>query len=160
MINQQEPEHKLPKKPHYKVNLREQMACCEANYVRLLKLMPNLLARRDWNYELEAGKGTIELHLEVTEQAPYTTMLNMTQTGLAVGSVDVTPVLYVRMYHDVKMAEVISWRGHRSIKPRYSYPNKHMYQQDEKAQFNKYLADSLDFALQHGLATDVVTIKT
>lgn len=146
-------------KERYKVNLREQMACCEVNYARLLKLMPNLLEQTQWRYQVAVGDKSLDLSIEITEQAPYTTMLNLTQVGLKIEKLDVTPVLQLRMYHDVKMAEVVSWCGHRSIRPRYDYPNKQMYQQDEKAQINKYLADSLDSALQHGRMTDVASIK-
>jgi uncharacterized protein YqiB (DUF1249 family) len=146
-------------KERYKVNLSEQMACCEVNYVRLLKLMPNLLQQTQWRYQVAIGDTSLDFSIDITEQAPYTTMLDITQVGLKTEALDLTPVLQVRMYHDVKMAEVMSWCGHRSIRARYDYPNKQMYQQDEKAQFNKYLADSLDSALQHGRMADMVSIK-
>ncbi len=56
----------------------------------------------------------------------------------------------VCMYHDANMAEVIAWKNHKRLRARYEYPNKHMYQQDEKAQLNKFLGDWLMLCQKKG----------
>ncbi|GAA5315015.1 MAG: DUF1249 domain-containing protein [Candidatus Pelagadaptatus aseana] len=133
----------------YKVNLREQMACCEANYARLLKLMPDFDGRDQWHYQTRIGEASLNLSLTITERAPYTTMLSVQQCS-GVSDWCVPPQMQVRLYHDVRMAEVIAWREHIRLQPRYEYPNHAMYQQDEKAQFNRYLADCLMQVIEYG----------
>ncbi len=58
----------------------------------------------------------------------------------------------VRMYHDARMAEVVSCAGVRRVEPRYAYPNERMHQPDEKAQWNRFLADWLALGIDHGHA--------
>ena len=51
------------------------------------------------------------------------------------------------------MAEVIASEGHRSLKPRYDYPNPAMYQRDEKYQVNCLFSDWLKSCfVQQGVA--------
>jgi hypothetical protein len=48
------------------------------------------------------------------------------------------------------MLEVGMFQSHRQIAPRYQYPNDRMFQQDEKSQQNRFLADWLEHCLQNG----------
>ncbi len=64
--------------------------------------------------------------------------------------------LGVRMYHDATVAEVIEWEGHKGIRPRHEYPNRYMYQSDEKAQLNRFLGELLEFCLTQGRILDNV----
>jgi uncharacterized protein YqiB (DUF1249 family) len=57
------------------------------------------------------------------------------------------PVVQVRLYHDAKMAEVISAQNIGSLKPSYQYPNTKMYQKNEKEMVNLFLAEWLQFCL-------------
>jgi uncharacterized protein YqiB (DUF1249 family) len=61
-----------------------------------------------------------------------------------------------RAYHDAGMVEVSAFQSHRQVAPRYRYPNKRMYQQDEKSQQNRFLADWLENCLQKGRACHTV----
>lgn len=139
----------------YKVDLATQQACCEANYARLLKLMPAFAERDQWQYDVQAGATFWKIRLRVTERAPYTTMLEVIQhNGLQQwGS---SPSLQVRLYHDACMAEVTAWQGHQRLRPRYEYPNQQMYQRDEKAQFDRFLEDWLSYSLAYGQSCQVV----
>lgn len=60
------------------------------------------------------------------------------------------PRMSIRLYHDARMAEVISSQDIHQVKPRYDYPNKHMHQQDEKQQINQFLNEWLHLCLAHG----------
>lgn len=60
------------------------------------------------------------------------------------------PRMSIRLYHDARMAEVISSQDIYQVKPRYDYPNKHMHQQDEKQQINQFLNEWLHLCLAHG----------
>ena len=66
------------------------------------------------------------------------------------------PCLTVRMYHDAKVAEVLAWEGHRRLRPRYEYPNRSMYQSDEKLQINQFLGECLSLCLNKGRSVDSV----
>lgn len=148
-------DRRTPVVSRYKVDLAVQQACCEANYARLLKLMPAFTAADHWQYDVQAGEQRWQIRLRVTERARYTTMVEVTQhNGLQQwGS---SPTLQVRLYHDASMAEVTAWQGHQRLRPRYDYPNRNMYQRDEKAQFDRFLEDWLSFSLAHGQSCSVV----
>lgn len=60
------------------------------------------------------------------------------------------PKMMVRLYHDARMAEIISNQGVKQIKPRYDYPNKKMHLPDEKQQINFFLKEWLQLCLQLG----------
>ena len=52
---------------------------------------------------------------------------------------------------------MISWCQHRQVRVRYEYPNRDMYQHDEKAQQNRFLGEWLSHCLNHGHACETVT---
>lgn len=142
------------RKPRYRVDLREQMACCEANYARLLKLMPSLEQQDEWQYRVQSGGKSWPIRLQVVDRARYTTVLEIEQNdGFSWGG---SPCLQVRLYHDAQMAEVVAWHHHRRLKPRYDYPNREMYQQDEKAQLNRFLRDWLIHSQSNGRICETV----
>ncbi len=138
----------------YKVDLQAMMADCEANYRRLQQLLVDdtdaciLLEGRDMGVVLRQR-----------ERTPYTSLVEMS----AEGSEDLppwmaSPSLLIRLYHDARMAEVVSFAGVRRVRSRYTYPNDQMLHSDEKAQWNAYLADWLRYCLRHGLAGQSVLI--
>ena len=143
------------KSQRYKVNLAEQLACCEANYARMLKLMPNRNSQDEWHYQVQSGGKVWQIRLHITERARYTTMLEIYQND-GLSSCGGPAAMEVRLYHDAQMAEVVAWYQHRQLKPRYDYPNDKMYQQDEKAQLNRFLSDWLIHNQAHGYARDAV----
>ncbi len=134
------------KKP-FKVDLAELHAVCEANYARMVRLFPD--------YEnantREFAVGAARVSLEVVERCRYTTIFRLRQQHADarwLGSLRVE----VRAYHDAGMLEVGAFQSHRRIAGRYRYPNDRMYQQDEKSQQNRFLAEWLEHCLQHGRA--------
>ena len=60
-------------------------------------------------------------------------------------------VIDVRAYHDAGMLEVGAFQSQSRIQARYSYPNKQMFQQDEKLQQNEFLGDWLAHCQANGL---------
>lgn len=180
-------------KPRYKVNLPRQQAVCDANYLRLLKLMPNLDNSERWVFAVSGQAGSAHdqgvgpkdtshnVCIEVIERARYTTTVVVsqeaqpeiqceqaasdTESELSSNAESVSgegslldrwvaPKLTVRLYHDARMAEVIGWQRHRYLKARYEYPNRQMYQSDEKAQFNQFLGEWLSHCLDQGHVVD------
>ncbi|MEM9256272.1 MAG: DUF1249 domain-containing protein [Pseudomonadota bacterium] len=134
----------LRKRP-FKPDLRALHAVCEANYARLLQLFPDY---QNSNVR-ELLVGSARVRLEVAERCRYTTFFHLHQQQgdtRWLGALRIE----VRAYHDASMLEVGAFQSHRSIAARYQYPNDKMFQQDEKYQQNRFLADWLENCLQNG----------
>ncbi len=125
------------------------MADCDANYFRLVKLFPAWRSERQRSLVLP-GKTDRVFLVKVAERTRYTTLLTLEQLGKYGVRWLGLPALTIRLYHDARVAEVVACGGKRSPHPRYDYPNRNMHQQDEKAQWNRFLADFLAHCLAHG----------
>jgi len=132
-------------KKAFKLDLAELHAVCEANYARMLRLFPG--------YENSNSKeffvGEARVTMEVIERCRYTTIFHLHQQQSEVRWLGRLRV-EVRAYHDAGMLEVGMFQSHRRIAARYQYPNDRMFQQDEKSQQNRFLADWLEHCLQNG----------
>lgn len=145
----------------YEVDLRAQQAECDANYMRLLKLLPKLSERGCWEYTVDGDTDGVSerMRLKVIEHAPYTSTVEVEQLSCALtwSEQRENRVLRVRMYHDARMAEVVAWNQQWNTRARYAYPNRHMHQVDEKAQLNRFLGEWLSHCLSRGrVATSIV----
>lgn len=141
-------------KERYKVDLPLQMAECEANYMRLTKLVADK-SRNEFRFIVARGDHQWLHLLRVLERSPYTTTLELSRTCVGISSEWLAmPKLTLRMYHDAKLAEVLAWEGHKRLRPRYEYPNQSMYQSDEKYQLNRFLGEWLNLCLEHAFTPD------
>ena len=138
-------------KRRYNIDLGAHMAECDANYLRLMKLMPNRDAA-DRVFTLPLGASDPVVRLEVTERCRYTTVVEVTQVAPAEGLPGTS--LSVRLYHDAKCAEVISFQNERRFEAVYDYPNSKMRHRDEKAQVNRFLSEFLAMCLAHGVSNE------
>lgn len=140
-------------KKQFKLDLRELHALCEANYARLLRLFPEYETCNSRDFQV----GPARVRLDVVERSRYTTIFHLHQQHAAprwLGQLSVE----VRAYHDAGMLEVGMFQSHRSVAARYRYPNQNMYQQDEKSQQNRFLADWLEHCLQNGRASQPLSV--
>ncbi len=134
----------------YRVDLLELQSACEANYLRLMRLLPGMRSGCDERrIAISQGDQLLGvLVLEVLETCPYTTTLQVSQenclTWLPV------PKMEVRVYHDARMAEVIRAENARRFRGIYHYPNAQMHQPDEKNQLNLFLGEWLGHCLACG----------
>lgn len=139
------------KRRRYVPDLVEAMADCDANYIRLMKLFR-------WKMEEDhitfGVSGTTEdgtlIEISTLKRCPYTTMLGLRVVNDEDKPWIKWPTMEIRVYHDVKSAEVFSFERHKRLKYSYDYPNPQMYLPDEKAQINKYLGELLIFCINHG----------
>ncbi|WP_229817074.1 DUF1249 domain-containing protein [Thalassotalea profundi] len=95
----------------------------------------------------------LRYRIKVDEVTRYTSLITMTQNTTVLSDTlpDILkPKMVVRLYHDAKMAEVISNQDISKVKPRYDYPNKKMHLPDEKQQINLFLKEWLQLSLQLG----------
>ncbi|MCL6272175.1 DUF1249 domain-containing protein [Sansalvadorimonas sp. 2012CJ34-2] len=141
----------------YHVNLAGLQAVCDANYLRLMKVAPTGAAGTSSRIHIEFQGHEASATLKIVEQTRYTTLLTLSLTTPLHSWLSL-PELTVRLYHDVKMAEVIGASGHRYLNARYEYPNAHMHQPDEKYQLNTLLAEWLDHCMVTGYTPDSVNI--
>lgn len=134
------------------VDLPGHLSLCEMNYYRLFRLLPGLRKGRE-SWAFHAGSATeverdLHIQVSVTDEAPYTTTLDISQSRADKPE----PKIVVRLYHDAEMAEIVSWDNHRNWFHYYSYPNPKMYQPDEKLALNRFLGEWLTYCRELGYA--------
>lgn len=145
----------------YKVDLIAHMAECDANYVRLHRLLPELFDRDVRSVRLPLpGDDDRTLVFRVTERCPYTTTITVLFESGEPGwhAMVPAPRLEVRLYHDAQTAEVITYQGQDRFLGRYEYPNVQMRQPDEKVQLNRFLGEYLALCLAHGRESRTVAV--
>jgi len=157
----------------YHPSLSTWMNLCEINYMLLVRLLASN------NDEEVIGEKRcffisdfLSYQTEIMEITRYTTLVNISQNlpyiektadkehqlndnqESSIVDLDLSkllrPKMVIRMYHDARMAEVISNQDIRQVKPRYDYPNVHMHLPDEKQQINQFLKEWLQLSLKLG----------
>jgi uncharacterized protein YqiB (DUF1249 family) len=122
----------------------------ESNFAKLTALLPDLPHRRGRYIAVAAGLAPI--YVEILERNPYTTTVQIHQS-LAAGRPWVRDLgMKVRIYHDARVAEVISYQGVQPLQPFYSYPNPRMLQPYEKRRVNQFLGEWLSYCFAHRLS--------
>ena len=147
------------RKQDYKINLAHQHQLCESNFLRLKQLLPNLQEQDLTRITVDFGTGQkADIHFEVKQRAAYTTHIRV-HTQADWGEWLILPDLEVRLYHDVRMAEVIFSQRAAQLEPIYSYPNPGMHQPNEKELWNTFLAELLDYCLKGGMISENVPLS-
>lgn len=145
------------KASYYRPNLSDLMSLCDVNYMMLLRL----LADREVVGEERCFfiSDFLSYRIVINEVTRYTSLITMTQDsyigGHEVNGINelkdfLRPKMVIRLYHDARMAEVISNQDIKQVKPRYDYPNHAMHLPDEKQQINLFLKEWLQLSLQLG----------
>lgn len=147
----------------YTIDLSAQMAVCDANYIKILQILPGygMGVRREicftpqfsFRTKPDAYPSTV---IEVIERFKYTSTVRISHSVPASAIPFKAPEMLIRMYHDAKTSEVISYQQVRYIKARYELPNTNMYQADEKEQINFLLSEWLSYCQREGLCTSQV----
>ncbi|MCO1333352.1 DUF1249 domain-containing protein [Microbulbifer sp. OS29] len=136
----------------YRVDLPSYHADCDANYLRLIRLLPDLSERELWRYQMPGGT----LILRVAARSKYTTeVLLSAEASLGECCWLEPPNLTARLYHDARMAEVITVNGLGPVGGKgvdTAYPNPRMQRADERPQANRFLGEWLEYCLANGRA--------
>lgn len=132
------------KKPRYQPRLSTLMNLCEINYMLMLRLLAdNEKVGEQRSFFIS---DFLSYTLQVNEVTRYTSLVEISQDAV-IGDVKLSgllrPKMVIRLYHDARMAEVISNQDIRQVKPRYDYPNSAMHLPDEKQQINMFLKEWL-----------------
>lgn len=146
-------------KETYTVDLPSLHAIYERNYVRLMRVLPNIREngyKRCFAFTAEQKVKT-RLTFSILENSPYTSYILLTQEGV----LDWLPApkLYIRCYHDAKLAEITFAQNTRSFRGVYAYPNKAMHQPDEKRQLNQFLEEWLERCLSSGYEVSSIELS-
>ncbi|QPG07245.1 DUF1249 domain-containing protein [Salinimonas marina] len=121
-------------------------ATCEVNYARFLQVLPDC-DTQDLAFEFTIGTH-LSYRITLTDTARYTTTLLVEQLNAHTPAY-LKPSMEVRLYHDARMAEVISSQNTGAFAPSYAYPNRNMRQRNEKQLVNQFLGEWLQFCLNH-----------
>ena len=134
-------------KPRYRPNVSDFLALCGRNYGYMLKWLPlDIAIGQSWQLKGEFGI----LVVRILENTKYTQLVEISRP-LATGEFVNTPKVLVRIYHDAKLAEVLTGQQIYQLRPVYDYPNVRMYQSDEKYQVNAFLEELLKIGYQHSV---------
>jgi len=137
-------------KQRYVPDIAKFGAICESNYVRLCRLLTDWECGASVSYGLYHGPVSFgKIQLQITESSRYTNLVLLQQIQ-AEGKWLNNPRLSVRLYHDARMAEVVSAANHARVEGVNGYPNKKMHLPDEKLQLNQFLGEWLNFCVRHG----------
>ena len=144
----------------YVPDLIADMAECDANYIRLRQLFPDMDEESDLKFGIRTttGEGATVV-IRITARCPFTTMLTVNVTSQNEELFVKWPNLDVRIYHDVRSAEVIRFDQHRNFRFRYPTPNDNRFQPDEKSQINKFLGELLTHCIEHGYSLEPVAFS-
>ena len=135
----------------YVPDLKVLAGICENNFMLLLKLLPAQMAGDSREFNISNNQQHTVIRLSISEQFKYTTTIEVEQLCSLKNYLS-PPKMLVRLYHDVRMAEVVSFDNQHRFNGVYHYPNDQMRQPDEKHQINHFLSDWLQHCLQHGEA--------
>ena len=149
------PSTKNAERKKYQPNLVSLMSLCANNYMLSLKVQANKTQAGDLRSFFISD--FLSYSVTVNEVTRYTSLITIEQKNMAglhtlskALKSSLHPRMTIRLYHDARMAEVISVQDIQQVKPRYNYPNSHMHQQDEKQQINQFLNEWLHLCLHLG----------
>ena len=154
------PNSTVNRRTTYRPNLVSLMTLCANNYFLLLKVQADKTQVNEQRHFFINEQLTYAI--TVNEVTRYTSLITFEQKNCASKvqkksylkdksfTHSLHPRMSIRLYHDARMAEVISSQDIFQVKPRYSYPNKDMHQQDENQQINQFLNEWLHLCLEHG----------
>ena len=119
----------------------------EASYLRLAKLIPDLDGCD--RVMISRVAGALDLYLALIERQPYTTTLVLTYRFAEGGRHALEPNARIRLYHDVRAAEVVSHRRRRRriVRP---WTSGRMPELDRKWRMNRFLLKWLRFCTFQG----------
>lgn len=144
----------------YIPDLARDMAMCDANYIRLQQLFPDMESEDDVTFGVHTRTDEgVTVALQIKERCPFTTMVTVKVFSVEDKPFIRWPNLELRIYHDVKSAEVVRFERHRNFRFRYPTPNINMFQPDEKSQINRFLGELLTYCIKYGYSLEPVELS-
>ncbi|MES2625332.1 MAG: DUF1249 domain-containing protein [Pseudomonadota bacterium] len=156
-MNIQKPVDSAVQTKRYIVDLSATMAVCDANYIRLLKLMPDFQLDASRSFVLPTvGNETHEnitqsVNLVVVEAFRYTSTIRIQMGAVTTSDFYHPPCILVRVYHDANTAEVVSFQEAWNNRVMPLPEDAPQFYPDEKEQINLFLAEWLTLCIETGL---------
>jgi len=129
-------------------DLGELMALYECNYIRLRQMIACLPAGDE--PVVSRLDGALDLHLRVLERSRYTTTLLLTYWFEDGEGAFPAPEIRVRLYHDARLAEVLSCGRRRGRRDALYDRTRRPYSLDQKWSMNRFLQKWLGYCLRQG----------
>lgn len=124
------------------------MQLYEANYIRLIKLIPEFASCEDQTCSVV--QDCLALHLRVLERCRYTTTLVLTYQFDEQTRCLSLPDLHIRAYHDARQAEVLRCCGGSENQAQYLYDAQCEKQIEKRWRLNRFLYKWLTYCLRRG----------
>ena len=120
----------------------------QSNYVKVMRMIP-FIRSMHCGAKVFARTETHQVEISIQEVTPYTTTFAFVINYIDSQKWFPQIQIMVRCYHDARVAEVIKFQQHKHFSARYSYPNPHMHQRNEKQQINRFLGEWMNYCLQN-----------
>lgn len=134
------------------------MNLCEINYMLMLRILAD--KEKEGEQRCFFISDFLSYTVSINEVTRYTSLLTISQdinssfctksSGELVLTNLLQPRMVIRLYHDARVAEVVSSQDIHHVKPRNDYPNVHMHLPDEKQQINSFLKEWLQLCHELG----------
>ncbi len=128
----------------YIPDLERRLSCCSKNYQKLAQIIPTHFTG-EGAMALSLGRlGCLEIRLESLSE--YTWSITLQHTPLKWPAWLSGAQMRVRLYHDAKLAEVISFLGNGVAQDQFDSQVVNLLYPDEKQQLDDFLGEWLDIA--------------
>jgi len=124
------------------------MSLYESNYLRLLRLIPEL-NRLDGYYRSRVA-GDCDLHVEILERSRYTITLSLSYFFYEQGKRIADPDMIIRVYLDGQLAETMGFRGEHRHSELRRLCRIHRAQLDSRWRRNIVLNKWLEYLMDQG----------
>lgn len=131
-----------------KYDVSQQAGYYEANFERLVWLVPALGSAH--GTLLSHGTDGMSLRLVVLEHSKYTATIALTHHLRMQGAIIVDPFMKIRVYHDARVAEVLSYQSHSQLQIFHPDATLDVQNLREKCRINRFLSEWLDYCIAHG----------
>ncbi len=143
----------MPSAGHATFDLAALISECDANYLRIRRLLPNLESCHEWQLVLLVGDQEFGVACTVEARDRYTCLLRIAQPSFFPQSDFCqfgAPNLLVRIYLDTNSAEVVEMQRERAFRPWTKPQSRSGQAAFEKLHVNRFLGEYLNFCMRHG----------
>lgn len=131
-------------------DLSDLMAIYECNYIRLRQLLQDVGAFALKTPYVSHVDSALNLYLRICERSRYTTTLSLTYLFHDELGEFPAPDIHIRIYHDARLAEVISCGRVRGRRDAVYDRTRNRYSLDRKWHMNRFLQKWLGYCLRQG----------
>ena len=125
------------------------LTVCEANFIRLKKLLNNYLSDEIFFESINANQSSLKINFLVLSKTNHTIILEAKQSGDK-KNIHSNFVLRIQISLDAKLAEVLSYQGEKPLPFFMNQSNRQS--SDEKLQQNKFLTEWLESIFVSGIS--------